>query len=129
MYCAPTKLTTLDKLVQYSRYLKIVSPTNSSMQKVEKQPPLASPTEFQTSQKKLHSTKHEQTYNVEGYLSKKKIKIESIWKAKVPLKVVFFTWTVALGQMLTLDNFRSCKVIVVEWCYMHKKDGDSVDHL
>ena len=58
-----------------------------------------------------------------------KRKIESIWKAKVPLKVVFFTWTVALGQMLTLDNFRSCKVIVVECCYMHKKDGDSVDHL
>ena len=52
MYCAPTKLTTLDKLVPYSRYLKTISPTNSSMQKVEKQPPSASLTEFQTSQKK-----------------------------------------------------------------------------
>ena len=60
--CVLAKLTTLDKQVPYSKYLKDVSPTNSSMKKAEKQSSLASPTRSQTS-KKLHPTKHEQTYN------------------------------------------------------------------
>ena len=54
---------------------------------------------------------------------------KGIWKVKAPLKVAFFTWTAALGKILTLDNLRCCQVLVVEWCYMCKKIGISVDHM
>jgi hypothetical protein len=54
---------------------------------------------------------------------------KSIWHTKVPLKVAFFTWAAALGNILTLDNIRKRHVIViVRWC-MCKKNGESVDHL
>ncbi|KAG2664931.1 hypothetical protein I3843_16G102500 [Carya illinoinensis] len=28
-----------------------------------------------------------------------------------------------------LDNLRKCGIIVVEWCFMGKKNGETVDHL
>jgi hypothetical protein len=54
---------------------------------------------------------------------------KSIWRVKAPLKVVFFVWTMTLGKILTLDNLRKRNVIVVDWCYMYKKSGESIDHL
>ena len=33
----------------------------------------------------------------------------SIWKPKVPCKVVFFVWIVALGNILTIDNLQKEK--------------------
>lgn len=48
---------------------------------------------------------------------------------KVPLKVSFFTWLAALGKILTIDNLRKQRVIVVDWCCMWKKSGEFVDHL
>ena len=48
--------------------------------------------------------------------------------AHVLTKVAFFTWTPALGKILTLDNLRQRRVVVVDWCYMWKKKGESVDH-
>jgi hypothetical protein len=33
---------------------------------------------------------------------------------KVPLKVSFFTWSAALGKILTMDNLRKQRVIVVD---------------
>ena len=35
---------------------------------------------------------------------------KSIWKVKAPAKVSFFTWTVAKGRILTLDNLRKRNV-------------------
>ena len=35
----------------------------------------------------------------------------SIWKPKVPCKVVFFVWTVALGNILTIDNLQGEKFL------------------
>ncbi len=32
--------------------------------------------------------------------------LKSIWKAKIPPWVAFFSWTVALGRILTADNLR-----------------------
>ena len=29
---------------------------------------------------------------------------KSIWKQKIPSKIAFFVWTVALGKCLTIDN-------------------------
>ena len=42
----------------------------------------------------------------------------SIWKQKVPSRVAFFVWTTALGTILTIDNLRKKKVLILEWCYM-----------
>jgi hypothetical protein len=53
----------------------------------------------------------------------------SIWRTKFPLKVTFFTWSVVLGKMLTLDNLRKRHVIVIDRCYMCKMNGETVDHL
>ena len=54
---------------------------------------------------------------------------KSIWKQKIPYRVAFFVWTVALGKCLTIDNLRRRKVWILDWCYMCKCNGESVDHL
>jgi len=54
---------------------------------------------------------------------------KSIWRTKVPLKVAFFAWAAALGKILTLDNFRKRRVIVIDRCCMCKKNGENVNHL
>uniref|UniRef100_A0A7N2MQK8 Reverse transcriptase zinc-binding domain-containing protein n=1 Tax=Quercus lobata TaxID=97700 RepID=A0A7N2MQK8_QUELO len=53
----------------------------------------------------------------------------SIWKQKIPSRVAFFVWTVALGKFLTIDNLQKRKVRILDWCYMCKSNGESVDHL
>ena len=54
---------------------------------------------------------------------------KSIWKAKVPPRVAFFSWTAGLGRLLTIDNLRKRHLILVDWCCMCKRSGESVDHL
>ena len=61
-YYVPAKLTTLDMLVPYSKYLNNVPPTSSSKQIEERLHSLALPTKPQTNTKS-HSIKHEQTYS------------------------------------------------------------------
>jgi hypothetical protein len=51
------------------------------------------------------------------------------WRTKVLLKVAFFAWTAAQGKILTLDNLRKKRVIVIDRCCMCKLNGESVDHL
>jgi hypothetical protein len=41
----------------------------------------------------------------------------------------FFVWSAALGKILTLDNLRKMNVVVIEWCCMCKKSGESIEHL
>ena len=53
----------------------------------------------------------------------------NIWKQKIPSRVAFFVWTVALGKFLTIDNLRKRKVWILDWCYMCKSNGESIDHL
>jgi hypothetical protein len=52
-----------------------------------------------------------------------------IWKPKVPPRVAFFIWTVALGRILTADNLRRSNIILVDWCCLCKEDGETIDHL
>ena len=52
-----------------------------------------------------------------------------IWRSKVPLRVAFYVWTVDFGNILTIDNLRKRKVKIIDWCYMCKCNGESVDHL
>jgi hypothetical protein len=53
----------------------------------------------------------------------------SVWKAKVPSRVTFFSWTATLGRILTIDNLRKRKVLIIDWCCMCKTNGESVNHL
>jgi hypothetical protein len=48
--------------------------------------------------------------------------------ANTPLGAAFFTWTAALGKILTSDNLRKRRAIVINRCCMCKRDGESVDH-
>ena len=48
---------------------------------------------------------------------------------KVPPRVAFFSWTAALGKILTTDNLWKRHVAVLEWCFMCKRCGELVDHL
>ena len=52
-----------------------------------------------------------------------------IWRFKVPLRVAFFLWTTALGNILTIDNLRKRKVKIIDWCYMCNCNGEFADHL
>ncbi|XP_042983152.1 uncharacterized protein LOC122312575 [Carya illinoinensis] len=54
---------------------------------------------------------------------------KNIWKSKVPSKVAFFGWSTSLGKILTLDNLRKHGLIVLNWGFLCKKFGESVDHL
>jgi len=54
---------------------------------------------------------------------------KSICRVKVPSRVAFFEWTAALGKILILNNLRKRNVIVMDWCCICKKSGESTDHL
>ena len=47
-----------------------------------------------------------------------------IWQSKVPPRVAFFSWFASLGKILTTDNLRKRRVMVLDWCYMCKKWGE-----
>jgi hypothetical protein len=50
-------------------------------------------------------------------------------RLKFHSELVFFAWTAALGRILTMDNLRKRGLIVVDWCNMCKRSGESIDHL
>jgi hypothetical protein len=54
---------------------------------------------------------------------------KNIWRVKASTRVAFFVWSAALGKILTHDNLRKRNVIVMEWCCVCKKSGESIDHL
>jgi hypothetical protein len=43
--------------------------------------------------------------------------------------VSFFLWTAVLGKVLTTDNLCERRLILLDWCCMCKRDGESIDHL
>ena len=52
-----------------------------------------------------------------------------VWCSKVPPRVAFFSWIASLGRILTTGNLWYKGVAVVDWCYMCKKSGESMNHL
>ena len=54
---------------------------------------------------------------------------KSIWQCRVPHKVTFFSWLVAQEKILTINNLRRCRILVLNWCFMCKRAGESVNHL
>ena len=43
---------------------------------------------------------------------------KSIWKLRIPSRVVFFVWIAAWGKCLVIDNLIKRKVWLLDWCYM-----------
>ena len=54
---------------------------------------------------------------------------KAVWCSKIPARVAFFSWTAALGKILTLDRLWNKGVPVMDWCFMWKRSGESVNHL
>lgn len=52
-----------------------------------------------------------------------------VWQSKIPSRVAFFSWIAALGKILTIDNLWNRHIVVLDWCYMCKRCGESMDHL
>ncbi|XP_022865490.1 uncharacterized protein LOC111385340 [Olea europaea var. sylvestris] len=52
-----------------------------------------------------------------------------VWQSKLPPRVAFLLWTDMRGQVSTVDNLRRKGFYVTEWCYMCKKDGETINHL
>ena len=52
-----------------------------------------------------------------------------VWQLKAPTRVAFFSWSTSLGRILTTDNLRNRHILVLDWCYMCKSWGESVDRL
>ena len=52
-----------------------------------------------------------------------------VWKTKAPSRVAFFVWTAALGKILTIDNLRKRRLIIMDWCCMCKSSGETANHL
>lgn len=55
--------------------------------------------------------------------------LKCICRSLLPLRVDFSGCTASLGNFLTMDNLRKCRLIVMEWCSMIKGSGKSVNHL
>ena len=49
------------------------------------------------------------------------------WQSKVRPRVALFSWTTALGKILTTDNLQNRHIVVLDWCYMCKRCGELVD--
>ena len=47
-----------------------------------------------------------------------------VWQSKVPPRVAFFSWTVALGKILTIDNLQKRHFVVLEWSLCAKGVGN-----
>ena len=46
-----------------------------------------------------------------------------MWQSKVPLRIAFFSWTAALGKILTTNNLWKRHIAVLDYCYMCKRCG------
>ena len=49
-----------------------------------------------------------------------------IWISKIPSRVAFFSWSAALGRILTVDKLWKRGINVIDWCVMHKRNGENV---
>lgn len=52
-----------------------------------------------------------------------------IWVGLSPLKVKMFGWIAGLQEILTIDNLRLWKMIIVNACPLCLSDAESVNHL
>ena len=55
--------------------------------------------------------------------------LHRIWKLKFPPRVMVFSWLALRGGILTIDNLRRRRKIIVNACPMCLADEESVEHL
>lgn len=46
---------------------------------------------------------------------------KSIWSRKVPFKAIFFVWTTSLGNILTMDNLRNTRLLLLNGVHVQKE--------
>jgi hypothetical protein len=44
-----------------------------------------------------------------------------VWQTQAPPRAAFFTWSAALGKILTMDNLRKRHIIIVDRCCLCKE--------
>ena len=54
---------------------------------------------------------------------------KGIWRVKAPRQVSFFIWCVAWNKILTGDNSRLRRLVLVDWCIICRHCEETVDHL
>ena len=54
---------------------------------------------------------------------------KTVWKPNLPTKISFFIWTAALGLILTNDNLQKRWLLVINWCCICKRAGETTNHL
>ena len=54
---------------------------------------------------------------------------KGIWRVKAPRRVSFFVWCVVWNKILTGDNLRLRRLVLVDWCIMCRHCGEMLDHL
>ena len=54
---------------------------------------------------------------------------KGIWRVKALRQVSFFIWCVVWNKILTGDNLRLRRLVLVDWCIMCRNCGETVDHL
>jgi hypothetical protein len=54
---------------------------------------------------------------------------QSVWQTQAPLRAAVFEWSAALCKILTVDNVRKRHVIIVDRCYLCKRNGELMDHI
>ena len=74
-------------------------------------------------------------FSVSSFFSMSEVVVESrsfwgsLWSTKAPPRVIAFGWSALLGGVLTMDNLRRRKVIVVNACSMCLASEESIDPL
>ena len=48
-----------------------------------------------------------------------------IWRPKIPPRVAFFSWSAALGRILTTDNLWKRGINLIDWCVMCKQNREN----
>jgi hypothetical protein len=54
---------------------------------------------------------------------------KSVWRTRAPTRAACFAWSATLGKILTMDNLKKRYVILMDKCYICKRNGELVDHL
>jgi len=68
-------------------------------------------------------------YSTRGVHSEKGFPCKLIWNSLAAAKVYFFVWEAIYGNILTYDNVQKRGEILVNRCFMCKRDFESTDHL
>jgi hypothetical protein len=52
---------------------------------------------------------------------------KSVWNVNAPPCIAFFTWTIALGRVLMIDNLRRRGFTLINFCFLCKKNEETIN--